>query len=202
MKYNPAIHHRRSIRLKGYDYSKQGMYFITICCHQRKCWFGKIENETMMLNEYGLIADNEWVDLLQRFPNIDLGEFVIMPNHMHGIIIIKSSDNSSSGSGAIASSSGSGAIASSSGSGAIASSSGSGASPDPTSVGDMIGAYKSLVANKCLDIFEIKNTNQTMGKLWQRNFYEHIIRDEQSFTRISNYIKNNPKNRKNDKFNI
>ena len=191
MKYNPAIHHRRSIRLKGYDYSKEGMYFITICCHQRICWFGKIENENMILNEYGLIAYNEWGDLPNRFPNIDLGEFVIMPNHMHGIIVIQSSVTTLSETTSL----------------------GSGASPDPTNqtgpmnpnnptIGDMVGAYKSLMAVKCLEIFKLKNDNQMMGKIWQRNYYEHIIRNEQSFNTISNYIKNNPQNWKNDKFNI
>lgn len=189
MKYKPAIHHHRSIRLKGYDYSKQGMYFITICCHQRKCWFGKIENENMVLNEYGMIAFNEWYDLPNRFPNIVLGEFVIMPNHMHRIIVIKPFD-------------------------VISSESVSGANPDPTkqtgtteqpeptnpTIGDMIGAYKSLTAVECLKIFKTNNINQMMGKLWQRNYYEHIVRDEQSLNRISTYIINNPKNWQIDKF--
>lgn len=169
MKYNPAVHHRRSIRLKGYDYTKEGMYFITICCHQHKCWFGEIENENIILNDYGLIAHNQWADLSTRFSNIELDEFVIMPNHVHGIIIINSS--------------------------------GSGASPDPTNpntknptIGGMVGAYKSLVAVDCLKIFKPKNDTRIMGKLWQRNYYEHIIRNEQSFNRISEYIRNNPKN--------
>ena len=180
MKYNPAIHHRRSIRLKGYDYSKEGMYFNTICCDCRKCWFGNIENEIMILNEYGKIADHKWNDLPNRFLNIELGEFRIMPNHMHDIIMIQSSD------------------------------SGSGVSPDHTNptktntinktVGDMVGAYKSIVAVKCLAIFKMQN--QKMGKLWQRNYYEHIIRDEQSFNNISSYIIYNPKNWQHDKFNI
>ena len=191
MKYNPVIHHRRSIRLKGYDYSKEGMYFITICCHQRKNWFGKIENEIMVLNEYGKIARHEWDDLPTRFSNIELGEFVIMPNHMHGIIMINSPGPGPSAD------------------------KGSGASPDPTTtttttmttmttatktVGDMVGAYKSLVAVKSLNIFKLENNDRLMGKLWQRNYYEHIIRDEQSFNRISDYIKNNPENWQHDKF--
>lgn len=200
MKYNPAIHHRRSIRLKGYDYSKQGIYFITICCHHRKCWFGIIENEKMILNEYGQIAYNEWDELPKRFSNIDLGEFVIMPNHMHGIIVIHSPGTTISGPGA--------PVFNGPGASDFI---GSGASPDPTdqtgpmipnnpTIGDMVGAYKSLAAVECLKIFKPNNIDQMMGKLWQRNYYEHIVRDEQSFNRISEYIKNNPKNWQNDKF--
>ena len=87
-KYNPQIHHRRSIRLKGYDYAQAGLYFITICCEGRIHRFGHIKNGEMILNEYGQIAFNEWVKTPQLRPNIELGEFIIMPNHFHGIIQI------------------------------------------------------------------------------------------------------------------
>ena len=88
MQFDPKIHHRRSIRLKGYDYSQEGSYFITICCQDMKCRFGKIENDEIILNEYGMIAYNEWVKLPERFPNFELDVFQIMPNHMHGIIVL------------------------------------------------------------------------------------------------------------------
>ena len=88
LQYNPKIHHRRSIRLKGYDYSSAGLYFITICCQDMKCRFGKIEHNEMTLNEFGLIAQNEWGKLPERFPNFELDVFQIMPNHMHGIISV------------------------------------------------------------------------------------------------------------------
>lgn len=87
-KYNSQIHHRRSIRLKGYDYSQAGAYFITICCQDRTCRFGKIENDEIVLNDFGTIAHNAWIKLIERFPNIEMDVFQIMPNHMHGIIII------------------------------------------------------------------------------------------------------------------
>lgn len=87
--YNPQIHHRRSIRLKGYDYSQEGLYFITICCKDRKYRFGKIENDKMILNEYGTIAYDEWIKLTERFSNFELDVFQIMPNHMHAIIALK-----------------------------------------------------------------------------------------------------------------
>ena len=162
MAYNPNIHHRRSIRLKGYDYSQAGAYFITICCKDRKCRFGKIVvgASVMELNECGQIAYDEWLKLSERFSNFELDVFQIMPNHMHGIIVLNDIVGAT--------------------------------------LGDIVGAYKSLVANGCLDIYKTKN--ETMGKLWQRNYYEHIIRNEQSYQTISDYIINNPAKWKDDKF--
>jgi len=135
--YNSTIHHRRSIRLKGYDYAQAGMYFVTICVQDKICRFGHIENDEMVLNEYGAIAYDEWIKLADRFHNFELDVFQIMPNHMHGIIFLNTV-----GSGA-------------------------GASPAPTTIGDIVGAYKSLVANACLAIY--KSKNEMMGKLWQQN---------------------------------
>ncbi|WP_298152982.1 transposase [Flavobacterium sp.] len=84
--YDPQRHHRRSIRLKGYDYSQSGLYFITMNCQDRKHRFGHIENGKMILNECGQIAHDEWEKLQTRFPNVELDAFQIMPDHMHGII--------------------------------------------------------------------------------------------------------------------
>ncbi|HXA02307.1 MAG TPA: hypothetical protein VNW99_09990 [Cytophagaceae bacterium] len=213
MQYNPLIHHRRSIRLKGYDYSQADSYFITICCQDRKCRFGKItvvgasladaQNAQMELNEYGMIAYNEWMKLPQRFPIFELDVFQIMPNHMHGIItlvrtsltdahdIVQPHNENRAG-----------------------------VNHAPT-IGDIVGAYKSLVANACLEIYKSKNAVETgftpvpvmragvnptptttpmMGKLWQRNYYEHITRNEQSYQNISNYIISNPAKWNEDKF--
>ena len=208
MFYNPHIHHRRSIRLKGYDYSQEGLYFITICCQDRICRFGDIVGANpggrpeMVLNEYGQIAFDEWAKLPERFPNFELDVFQIMPNHMHGIIFLTSV----------------GATL------AVAQNNGGAQNNDdaqiddgiqnnddiqndddiratarvaPT-VSDIVGAYKSLVANGCLDIY--KSKNKMMGKLWQRNYYEHIIRNDESYQRISEYIINNPANWTDDKF--
>jgi REP element-mobilizing transposase RayT len=164
MPYKPNLHHRRSIRLKGYDYSQAGLYFITICCQDRICRFGKIENGEMILNEYGQIAYNEWAKLSKRYPYISNDVFQIMPNHVHGIIVLDD---------------------------AVARN---------TTVGNIIGAYKSLVMNECLKIY--KSRNDFMGKVWQRNFYEHIIRNEQSYQNVSDYIIHNPENWAEDKFYI
>lgn len=195
MKFNPKIHHRRSIRLKGYDYSKAGLYFITICCQDRKCWFGEISDvvgtgftpvqttdngSEMILNEYGEIAYNKWTKLPERFSNFELDVFQIMPNHMHGIMVLNDLP--------------------------LPAEEGAEVNPAPTRspVGNIVGAYKSLVANECLKIYKQKwadvNTAPVMGKLWQRNYYEHIIRTEQSYHTISNYIINNPSKWREDKF--
>jgi len=206
MFYNPNIHHRKSIRLKGYDYSQAGAYFITICIQDRKCLFGNIGKDEMVLNENGMIAYNEWEKLPERFVNMELDVFQIMPNHMHGIIVLN-------GVGATL------AVAQNNNDAVVPvdktiittnddiDGDWAGASPaptEPTTIGDIVGAYKSLVANECLKIFKQKwaevNPAPTMGKLWQRNYYEHIIRDEQSYHRISEYIINNPANWKDDKF--
>ena len=88
MKYNPDIHHRRSIRLQGYDYSSPGAYFVTMCTHNRECLFGEIANGKMRLNELGKIASQCWLAIPDHFPHARLGAFVIMPNHVHGIIWI------------------------------------------------------------------------------------------------------------------
>jgi putative transposase len=89
MTYKPDRQdHRRSIRLKDYDYSQAGMYFITICCKNREHRFGSVVNDKMILNEYGRIAYDEWIKLSERFPNFGLDVFQIMPNHIHGIIVL------------------------------------------------------------------------------------------------------------------
>ena len=88
MPYNKNIHHRRSIRLKGYDYSQAGLYFITICVQDRKCLFGNIVNGEMILNDAGKMADNEWVKIPERFTNVQLHEQIVMPNHFHAIMEI------------------------------------------------------------------------------------------------------------------
>lgn len=91
-KYNPAIHHRRSIRLQGYDYSQEGLYFVTMCCQDRLCLFGEIKERgltsEMMLNELGKITKECWLSIPRHFPNVKLHEYIIMPNHVHGIIEI------------------------------------------------------------------------------------------------------------------
>ena len=239
MSYNPNLHHRRSIRLKGYDYSQDGLYFVTICCQDRICRFGKIENDEMILNEYGKIAFDEWIKLTKRFSNFELDVFQIMPNHIHGIIVLNVgatlavapidnvvaqnddidgniatlavapiADNAVAQNDDIDGNMATLAVAPIADN-AVAQNDDdvvddirAGASPAPTSmmgtVSNIVGAYKSLVTNGCLKIY--KSKNEIMGKLWQRNYYEHIIRDERSFDYIAEYIINNPKMWDEDRF--
>ncbi len=85
-KFDPKLHHRRSVRLQGYDYSQAGAYFVTIVTHQRECLFGEIAGGNMRLNEAGKIVQWEWLNLSQRFDYVELGAFVVMPNHFHGLV--------------------------------------------------------------------------------------------------------------------
>ena len=94
--YDPKIHHRRTLRLKDHDYANEGLYFVTICCHNRAHLFGEVVGGEMILNQYGIIAADEWLNTPIIRPNIELGEFVIMPNHIHGIIKITRRDESHS----------------------------------------------------------------------------------------------------------
>ncbi len=188
MAYNPAKHNRRRIRLKGYNYSQAGLYFITICCQDRICRFGHIDNSEMTLNEYGKIANNGWSKLPERFPNVELDVFQIMPNHIHGIIIL---NEMPVGAGFTPVQIINNTPAQNKTDNATTDFNRATARVAPT-VSDIVGAYKSLVANECLKIF--KMNNETMGKLWQRNYWEHIIRNEQSYRNISEYIINNPAN--------
>lgn len=167
-KYNPQNHYRRSIQLKIYDYSQPGAYFITICTNNHQCTFGEVVNGKMILNGYGKIAQQCWLGIPKHFPNVELDKFVIMPNHIHGIIVIHSDVGAPL---------------------AGVQNNEAGASPAPT-VGNIIGAYKSIVVNRCLKIF--KENGLYMRKIWQRNYYEHIIRNEYELNKIREYIVNNP----------
>ena len=153
----------------------------------------------MILNEYGQIAFDEWMKLPERFPNFELDVFQIMPNHIHAIISLT---NPATVVGATLAVAPNGDTVARNGNTVAHDTIGAGVNPAPTGTGtgvsDIVGAYKSLVSNGCLKIF--KSKNEMMGKLWQRNFYEHIIRDEQSYQRIAAYIMNNPANWAEDKF--
>ena len=181
--YNPTIHHRRSIRLKGYDYSQAGLYFITICCQDRVCRLGKIENGVMICNELGEIAYREWMKTAELRPQIELDAFMVMPNHIHGILKINEMDmdtlHSPNNMGDN-----------------MGDNTGECNSPlrsPSNTIGAIIRGYKSSVTKQ----FGLMGFDE---KLWQRNYYEHIIRDEQSYQIISEYIINNPKKWADDKF--
>jgi REP element-mobilizing transposase RayT len=180
MKYNPEIHHRRSIRLKGYDYTQPGAYFVTFCSYQRMHTFGEIVDGEMVLNDRGKIARDEWFKTAELRPYVKLyeNEFVIMPNHGHGIIWIEDEV---------------GALRRNAQSRAEQRSAPTERTPTkmvaPRSLGAIVRGFKSAVTY-AVNAAE----NQRGAVLWQRNYYEHIIRNDRELKDIRWYILNNPLN--------
>ncbi|MFP4393564.1 MAG: transposase [Desulfohalobiaceae bacterium] len=167
---------RKSIRLSEYDYSQPGAYFVTICAYNRYCIFGHIADERMILNQLGLIVQEEWERTAEIRKEIQLDAYVIMPNHLHGIVIIHPKDTPGGASGARPSSPETSESARS-----------KPKSLAKKSLGAMIAGVKSAVTkrqkllNKCL-----------YHPVWQRNYYEHIIRNESDLNMIREYISSNP----------
>ncbi|MEM1252673.1 MAG: transposase [Cyanobacteria bacterium P01_H01_bin.21] len=153
------------MRLRGYDYASQGAYFVTICTYRRTCLFGEIIDEKMQLNQFGQIAEDCWQQIPKHFSNVDLDEFIVMPNHLHGIIIIEYSVTQKQ--------------------------------PGTTErFGNMMqpGALSTIVRS-----FKSATTRQInilragpKSPVWQRNYYDHIIRNAISYGRIKYYIRHNP----------
>jgi putative transposase len=165
--FDPKKHHRWSIRLPGYDYSQAGAYYVTLVTHQRDCLFGVIENEIMTLNDLGKIANECWIAIPEHFLNVELGAYVVMPNHVHGIIVIDGNDAGATHWVAPA----------------IPRIRPTG--PKPGSLGAIIGSYKSAVSYRI-------NKEHNITSIWQRNYYEHIIRNEIDLQNKTNYIESNP----------
>ncbi len=154
--YDSTIHHRRSIRLQHYDYRQAGAYFITVGTHQHVSIFGEITDDAMRLNAYGHIVVEDWCWLADHHESVELDAFVIMPNHLHGIIVISGPEG--------------------------------GSRTAPTKpLGRIIGAFKTVSTK------HVNAWRETPGAtLWQRNFYEHIIRNDTDLDRIREYIASNP----------
>jgi putative transposase len=172
MKFDPQKHHRRSIRIMSFDYAQPGGYFVTIVTYQRDCIFGNIVNEKMQLNALGIIADECWRAIPEHFPNIELGTYAVMPNHVHGIIVIYDDKNRM-------------ATNSSPSGGARPASPLSPHGAKPKSIGAIVGSFKSAVTRR------IGRELNTTG-IWQRNYYEHVIRNHDEWDRIQRYIEANP----------
>jgi REP element-mobilizing transposase RayT len=166
MPYNPVLHHRRSIRLQGYDYAHDGVYFTTICTVEKRCVFGDVINEQMRLNQTGEVVAKTWAWLQEQYDFVELDEWIVMPNHLHGILVIHTMENQSKG----------------------------GSRTAPTEnmtkvkpLGRLIGAFKT-VSTKQIKLMQ----GSPQQALWQRNYYEHIIRNEVSLNAIREYIQLNP----------
>lgn len=159
MTYDPETHHRQSIRLKGYDYSANGAYFITICTYEKTHRFGHIRDGIMYLNANGRFIRECFLRLKEKFPMIEQGDFIVMSNHFHCILFIRPAETKAETGNPMT---------------AIP------AAASPT-IGRIIGYFK-YATTKGIDGAE---------KLWQRNYHDHIIRNERDFEKISSYIINN-----------
>ncbi len=172
----PEARRRRSIRLKGYDYSRTGAYFVTTVTQNRLCLFGDVVGDEMHLNEAGIMAQEMWETLPHRFPGIDLDAFVIMPNHIHGIIAI----NEPVGASVVSAQDNS-----------MATGERATTRVAPT-LGDVMGAYKSLTTIEYARGVTTWGWQSFDRRLWQRNYYERVIRDGRELDRAREYIANNP----------
>ena len=169
--------HRRSIRLQGYDYSQAGLYFVTICCLDKVCRFGRVEDDVMILNTAGKFADACWLAIPEHFPNAILHEYVVMPNHVHGIIQLVGAEN-------------------------LLPLCNEFQKMIPRSIGSIIKGFKIGVTKwfrNANGVAENVLPLRSLQSVWQVNYYEHVIRNQESYLMISNYIINNPATWKNDK---
>ena len=157
-------HHRRSLRLKKYDYARSGAYFVTICSRNQECVFGDVSDGEMHLNEYGIVVREEWLRTALLRDGVAMDAFVVMPNHLHGIIVINGR-----------------------GTARRAPTGERFGKPTVNSVPTIIRSFKSACAKRINDMRKAQGT-----PVWQRNYYEHVIRDEDDLNRIRQYILDNP----------
>ena len=165
---------RHSIRLKGYDYSQAGAYFVTICTNKGTCLFGEIVGREMHLNDAGRMVQAVWDQLVHRFDNVELDEYVIMPNHIHGVISIV-------GAPLV---------------GALNPYQRAGTRPAPTAtscLGNIVGAFKSIATHEYIGGVKQYGWLRFSGKLWQRNYYERVARGDAELNAIRAYIADNPR---------
>ena len=167
MTYDPAKHHRRSIRLRGYDYRQAGAYFVTVVTHQRQCLFGEIVDGETRVSRYGHTVREEWLRSAEIRCEIELDAFVVMPNHIHGIVVIRhqSTDVGAHGRAPLP------------------------PAPHrpPRSLGSFVAGFKSATTKR---INEIRRTPGL--PVWQRNYYEHVIRNDDELNHVRQYIIDNP----------
>jgi len=211
---------RKSIRLKGWDYSSSGFYFVTICVKNRESLFGRIENEKMILNDAGLMVERCWLEIFERFKNAKINNYVVMPNHFHTILEVDSKKGIGQPQGIAPTN----MIEGVNDIDSINIENGQPQGIVPTNiieevsdidsvnpvdvplvgtskqitVGDIIGAFKSISTNEYIRGVRKYNWQSFDKKLWQRNYCEHIIRNQKSYDRIFRYIEVNPARWAND----
>jgi len=194
MTFNPEIHHRHSIRLPNFDYSRPGYYFVTLCAYHRECIFGDVEKNKIVLNDMGTLIKKNWHDLPVHFPGIGLDQMVVMPNHLHGIIIILDHrrggvdpplgiilpHDDATTAGAII----------------------RGAITAPLHKGKTLGQMIAWFKYESTKEINRNMTGNPEMKIWQRNFFDRIIRDDEELNRIRNYIVMNPETWEQDENNV
>jgi len=185
MTYDSRIHHRRSIRLRGHNYGGGGAYFVTCCVEGKECLFGRVVDSIMLINECGQIVQRAWAAIPQRFPSLVPDAFQMMPNHLHGILVIPGPGLEPS----LAAAAGARVIHPV---GPALAPTKAGASPGATkdhrpSLGNVVGAFKSLSA-----IAVNRWLFRTGRRLFQEDYFEHVIRDVDSLEKIRDYILTNP----------
>lgn len=169
MHYNPSIHHRRSIRLRGYDYTQPNFYFITVCVQQRAALFGTISNGHLLLNDAGRMIEDWYKALGNKFPQLQTDAFICMPNHIHMLLHLLDQNAE--------------------------------AEARLLSISEVIQWFKTMTTNAYIRGVKQSDWSPFQGRLWQRNYWEHIVRDEKSLESIRDYIINNPKTWENDHLN-
>jgi len=188
MSFNPQNHHRKSLHLKYYDYSKHGAYFVTICTYQNQHLFGRIRAEEMQLSSSGQMVSDVWNDLPNRFKDIKLDVSILMPNHFHGIVIInprsgepcdhppckaRDHQNCTEGEHKVRPYKG---------------------RPNGTradSLGRIIQAFKSITTTEYIKGVKLLGWPTFSKKIWQRDYYERVIRNDRELDEIREYIINN-----------
>lgn len=167
-KFDPKIYHRKSIRLPGHDYAQAGAYFVTLVTWGRDCLFGQVVDGGMVLNDFGKIVQEEWERTAIVRQNVELGAYIVMPNHLHGILVINDGVGASRRLAPTTE--------------AI--------SPKPGSLGAIMAQFKSMVTKRIWKSDESMNGTP----IWQRNFHDRIIRNDHEMGKIWQYIESNPLN--------
>jgi putative transposase len=169
MRYDPNVRHRRSIRLKWYDYASPGAYFVTLCTQGHRCLFGEVVDGLVDLNDAGWMVERWWNELPRKFSSIQIDTFVVMPNHFHGIIVIVG-----------------------------------GNVQDRHGAHTQVRPYERVGLGRVVQWFKTMTTNAYMHgvhefgwprfqkRLWQRNYFEHVARNEDDLLAIREYVVNNP----------
>lgn len=158
-------------RMPGYDYSSPGVYFVTVCTYQRQPVFGDIVNGIMGLNEAGCLAHSTWYDMETLFPTVSIGELIVMPDHIHAIISLGVELRAGEYHSSMVTN-------------------------QPASLGRVVGAWKSCMTVGYARLVCDEHVSRYEGHLFQKGYFDRVIRDTHELTAISNYICNNPRNRK------